>query len=154
MRGFNKERVRDLLFEAARRLEPIDLFYNLVRLEVVRHEIGETYITYEIHLSFTEGLREIDLAAVDYGADVMPTFHLRNLSNGSDMNVREYISKTHGAAIASDLFKPGACSSEQGLRLFLERFFNNIRALNDKDFERIIAGEKWIDLSFDWHGYR
>jgi hypothetical protein len=154
MREFQKEEIGDLLFEAARKLEPVDLFYQLINKGVSRNEIGAACTAYEIQLSFVEGQREIELAVVDYGVDIMPTFHLRNLSNGSEMNVREYLSEKHDTDKVGDLFKLEACSNEQDLRLRLERFFDGTLTLGAKDFEEIVAGKNWVDLPFDWHGYR
>lgn len=154
MREFHKEKIWDSLFSAARKLDLVDRYYQLVKSDVSINQVGKACTVYQVWLSFISGEREIQLAVVDYGEEVMLTFYLRNISNGSEVSLKDYLAEKEGRVKTDDLFRQERCSNEPELHRYLGCFFDRIKMIRSAGLDKLLVGESWVDLPFDWHGYK
>lgn len=150
LQNLKKEQILDYLKQATLQYLADKWGYQLQSVDVSVADKITPHTKYSLTFSY-KNVRLLKLSLVDYYESQTLFLIIRNMSTEKQFQVAEYLRNKH--LNTQDIFKLVNHEGEQ-LNAKLQNFFKALDSAMDNDLRQVLAGDKWIDLPTEWHGYR
>ena len=154
MSSLNTDIIFKSLLSAALIYKELKSTYKKTDNSTRKCSIGSPYISYDIEMKSTNN-RELIISLIDYGEKKKISVTIYNRESGSytPLSLERYLVSECNLTQVEDLMK---FDSDNNKELFenLNRFFKWLDKSQIESLSKILKGELWIELEFDWHGYK
>ncbi len=146
-----------LLYDSTLHYEDIRLNYKKSEKNIQKSEIVTPYIAYELKMESVRGNRELKVSLVDYtDSDCqILSVDISNIEKISSLplNIERYLVEECNLIEANHLTRFNV-SNEQELAENLNVYFKWLDQIKNPNLSKILRGDLWVDMPFDWHGYK
>lgn len=128
--------------------------YTIDSPVVTDHRSVGNFCSYEIPVVFPKCFRKVAVVLVDYGNSYLISVYIMNLhdNNNQMFSVNQYLNSVDPSAI--NRFALFSCEVGSDLTLRIQHYLSHILRTDHQTIAKIIRGESWLSLPFDWHEYK
>lgn len=154
MSSINAESIFKSLLSSALIYNDLKSTYKKTDSSTRKCSIGSPYISYDIEMK-SKNNRELIISLIDYGEKKKISVTIYNRDSGSytPLSLERYLVSECNLIQAEDLMKFDS-NNNQDLFENLNRFFKWLDKSAIESLSKIMKGELWIELEFDWHKYK
>lgn len=145
----------EILLKSSKFFSVIDSFYRKIGEEVSENNSGASYVSFEIILKSNDDKRELSITFTDYGDKKRVFVNIYNREEGSfsPLSLERFLKEAcHDKSIHKLMVFQASTIQEIEEKIVL--LFQAIETSQFNQIVKILKGEDWIDMPFDWHGYK
>ena len=149
----SKEKIFSVLKDCLKDyLEEYNLNYSSVEEKYIEREIAPVNQSYELIYDSNETTQKLTFNLVRYPNSSSIFIWIDSVSGKGLLSLKEYFVKHKKLSLTNEYFEIEG--NQFDLEFKLNAFFDWLTSVTDAQLINILQGKDWVDIPFDWGGYR